>query len=136
VRSSILFCGESMAGILDRKPARTFLREREPLIPRRKLVGILGIDPDLTFAQVPPILDRVRPEEAIEVVAQSSWARGLAEGVCGPGYAGFVPGTPEFERCVYNVSHKVAARTLGMTWTPPPVAPPPRPPRRRSPEEF
>jgi hypothetical protein len=132
VRSSILFCGESMAGILDRKPARTFLREREPLVPHKKLVDVLGVDP-LTFAQdvpVPPVVDRVRPEEAIEIVAQSSWARGLAEGVCGLGYAGFTPATPEFERCVYNVSHRVAARVLGMTWTPPPT-PPVRPPRRR-----
>jgi len=128
-----------MVAVLERKVIRTYLKERETLIPRKKLVDVPGIDPDfLSFEQmpVPPVVDRVRPEEAIEVVAASSWARGLAEGVCGPGYAGFNPGTPEFERCVYNVSHKVAARVLGMTWMPPPappVAPPPRrPPRRRS----
>jgi len=132
-----------LSTVLGRKPVRTYLKERETLIPRKKIVDVLGIDPDLTFAQippVPPVVDRVRPEEAIEVVASSSWARGLAEGVCGPGYAGFSPGTPEFERCVYNVSHKVAARVLGMIWAPPlapPVVPPRRPPRRaRSPEEF
>jgi len=129
-----------MAAVLERKVIRTYLKERETLIPRKKLVDVLDIDPNfLSFEQIPPVpsvVDRVRPEEAIEVVAASSWARGLAEGVCGPGYAGFAPGTPEFERCVYNVSHKVAARVLGMTWVPPPAPPvvPParRPPRRRS----
>jgi len=123
-----------MAEVLERKPIRTYLKERETLVPRKKLVDIFGIDP-LVFEQapVPPIVDTVSPANAIEVVAASSWARGLAEGVCGPGYAGFSSGTPEFDRCVYHVSHKVAARVLGMTWVPPapPVAPPPRPPRRR-----
>jgi len=119
-----------MAEVLERKPVRTYLKERETLIPRKKLVDIFGIDP-LIFEQV-PIVDAVSAANAIEVVAGSSWARGLAEGVCGPGYAGFSPGTAEFDRCVYNVSHRVAARVLGMTWAPP-VAPPPRPPRRRSP---
>jgi len=112
---------------LERKPVRTYLKERETLIPRKKLVDILGNPgPEI------PIVDTVSPANAIEVVAGSSWARGLAEGVCGPGYAGFTPGTPEFDRCVYNVSHKVAARVLGMTWAPPPAPPVPvRPPRRR-----
>lgn len=124
--------------MLDRKPVRTYLKERETLVPRKKLIDVLDIDSVLFgFEQVPsipPIVDTVSPANAIEVVAGSSWARGLAEGVCGPGYAGFSPGTPEFERCVYNVSHKVAARVLGMAWAPPPappVAPPRRPPRRR-----
>jgi len=135
----------NLAEVFDRKPIRTFLKEREPLIPRKKLVDIMGIDPgylaradyftNLVFEQVPPpapppIVDRVRPEEAIEVMAGSRWAHGLAEGVCGPGYVGLTPGTVEYERCVYNVSHKVAAKALGMVWTPPP-APPVRPPRRR-----
>jgi len=124
-----------MAEVLQRKPFRTYLKERETLIPRKKLVDIIGIDPEFfgVYEQPPvPIVDTVSPTNAIEVVAGSSWARGLAEGVCGPGYAGFTPGTSEFDRCVYNVSHRVAARVLGMTWAPaPPVAPPPRPPRRR-----
>jgi len=120
-----------MAEVLERKPFRTYLKERETLIPHRKLVDIIDIDPRI-FEQA-PIVDTVSAANAIEVVAGSSWARGLAEGVCGPGYAGFSPGTSEFDRCVYHVSHKVAARVLGMTWVPaaPPVAPPPRPPRRR-----
>jgi len=125
----------TLAEVLERKPIRTYLKERETLIPRKKLIDILGIDPEFfgVFEQ-PPIVDAVSPANAIEVVAGSSWAKGLAEGVCGPGYAGFTPGTPEFDRCVYNVSHRVAARVLGMTWAPPPtppVVPPRRPPRRR-----
>jgi hypothetical protein len=119
-----------MAEVLERKPFRTYLKERETLIPRKKLVDVFGIDP-LVFEQG-PVVDAVSAANAIEVVAGSSWARGLAEGVCGPGYAGFSPDTPEFNRCVYNVSHRVAARVLGMTWSPtPPAPPPPRPPRRR-----
>jgi len=119
-----------MATVLERKPVRTYLKERVPLIPHKKLVDILGIDP-LALEQAPviPIIDTVSAADAIEVVAASSWGRGLAEGVCGPGYAGFSPGTPEYERCVYSVSHKVAARILGMTWTPPP-APAPPPPKK------
>lgn len=56
-------------------------------------------------------------------------ANGVLVHNCGPGYAGFTPGTPEFDHCVWNVSHKVAARVLGLTWVAP--APPPPRPRRR-----
>jgi len=115
--------------VLARKPVRTYLKEREPLIPRPKVIDILNIDV-LDLAQVPAAIDTVSPANAIEVVAGSTWARGLAEGVCGPGYAGFSPGTSEFDSCVFHVSHKVAARVLGMTWTPPPAPPPARRPRR------
>jgi hypothetical protein len=115
--------------MLERKPLRVYLHERETLVPRKKLVDILGIDPDLTFAQV-PLIDRIRREDAIEVIAGSSWARGLAEGVCGPGYVGLTPGTPEYERCIYTVSHRVAEK-VAPTALPPPAVPPPRPPRRR-----
>jgi len=112
---------------LEKRPLRTFIQERETLIPRKKLVDILEVF-GIELTQV-PLPANVRPEQAVEVVAGSSWARGLAEGVCGPGYAGFSPGTPEFERCVFNVSHKVAAGTLGIPWTPPTGAPAPA--RRR-----
>ena len=64
-------------------------------------------------------------------VVHNTWARGIAEGVCGPGYAGFVAGSTEWQACVYNVSHRVAARTLGLSWTPPTT--PPSRPRRRGP---
>jgi hypothetical protein len=103
-------------------PVRTFLREREPLLPHKRLIEIFGH----TFAQK---IEGIRPEQALEVVATTTWAKGLAQGVCGPGYAGFTPGTPEYDSCVYNVSHKVAAGTLGMSWTPPPM-PAPLPTRR------
>ncbi|MEM2291665.1 MAG: hypothetical protein QXX41_00145 [Nitrososphaerota archaeon] len=113
-----------MAEVLKKKPIITFLRERETYLPRPKLVDF--ISGELAGqVELPP---GVAPEQAVEIVARSEWARRLAEGVCGPGYAGFAPGTPEFERCVYNVSHRVAARVLGLTWAPPPT---PLPPRRR-----
>jgi len=69
-----------MAEVLQRKPFRTYLKERETLIPRKKLVDIIGIDPYI-FEQA-PIVDAVSAANAIEVVASSSWGRGLAEGVC------------------------------------------------------
>jgi hypothetical protein len=114
-----------MVEVLKDKPIRKFLKEREPLISRPKLVDTL----DLNLRGQVALPPGVTPEAAVETVARSAWARGLAEGVCGPGYAGFAPGTPEFESCVYHVSHKVAARVLGLTWVAP-AAPPPRPRRR------
>jgi len=123
-----------MAAILDHKPVRTYLKERETLVPRKKFVDIFGIDPDfLQFEQAP--IDRVRREDAVEVIAASKWARSLAEGVCGPGYVGLTPGTPEYERCVYTVSHRVAEKVT-PTALPPPAVPPPRRPARRSLGEF
>ena len=135
-----------MKGVLEDKPIRTYLKEREPLLPHKKIVDVLGIGYPADYDDVwgglirefaqgppPPILDRVRPEEAIEVMAGSSWAHGLAEGVCGPKYVGLPSGSPEYDRCVYNVSHKVAARSLRMEWTPPPTPTPAvARPRRRS----
>ncbi|MEM2455178.1 MAG: hypothetical protein QXN21_04475 [Candidatus Bathyarchaeia archaeon] len=104
-------------------PIRSFLRKWQPILPRPKLIDMLsGLTGQVAL---PP---GVTPEQAIEVVAKSEWARRLAEGVCGPGYAGFTPGTEEFERCVYNVSHRVAARVLGLEYIPPPA---PARPRRR-----
>jgi len=117
-----------MAEILERKPVRTWLKERKTIIERPKLVDVLERAGFGLFGQAVELPPGVSPEQAIEVVASSEWARKLAEGVCGPKYAGFTPGTREFEQCVYNVSHKVAARVLGLTW-PPPLAP--AVPRRR-----
>ena len=109
----------------ERKPVRSFLQERETYFPRKKLVDVIETG---THEAALPLPAGVRPEQAIEVVAGGSWAQGIAEGVCGPGYAGFTSGSPEFQACVYNVSHRVAARTLGLTWTPPST--PPTRPRR------
>jgi intein/homing endonuclease len=65
------------------------------------------------------------------LAVESEWytANGILVHNCGAKYVGLTPGTPEYERCVYNVSHTVAARVLGTTWTPPPAAP--ARPRRR-----
>jgi hypothetical protein len=117
-----------MTEILKKKPVLTYLRERETLIPRPKIVELIGGQLLGQEVGLPP---GVSPEAAIETIARSAWAHGLAEGVCGPGYAGFTPGSPEFDTCVYNVSHRVAARVLGLTWTPPAAPPTPAPPRRR-----
>jgi hypothetical protein len=106
---------------------KKYLKERETLVPRPKLIDLLR--ESLLGQEAIPVIDKVKPEDAIEIVANSSWAKSLAEGVCGAKYAGFTTGTPEFDRCVYNVSHRVAARVLGLTWSPPPTPPPPR--RRR-----
>ena len=103
---------------------KNYLRERETLIPRPKLVDFF--EGNIFGQTLPP---GVTPEQAIEVVARSEWARKLAEGVCGPKYVGYTPGTPEFETCVHNVSHKVAARVLGLSWPPAPAVPTPT--RRR-----
>jgi len=113
--------------ILKEGPIRRFIKERETLIPRKKLVELVGGQLLGQEVGLPP---GVTPEAAIETIARSAWAHGLAEGVCGPGYAGFAPGTAEFDACVYNVSHRVAARVLGLTWTPP-AAPTAAPRRRR-----
>jgi hypothetical protein len=114
--------------ILKEGPIRRFIKERETLIPRKKLVELVGGQLLGQEVGLPP---GVSPEAAIETIARSAWAHGLAEGVCGPGYAGFTPGSPEFDACVYNVSHRVAARVLGLTWTPPAAAPTAAPRRRR-----
>jgi len=116
-----------MSKVLESTPIRKFLKERETLIPGRpKLVDMVG---ESLLGQEVGLPPGVSSEDAIETVARSAWAHGLAEGVCGPGYAGFAPGTPEFDHCVYSVSHKVAARVLGLTWVAP-AAPPTRPRRR------
>jgi len=119
-----------MTVIFDRKPVITYLKDRETLVPHKKIVDILDMDfAFLRFEQVPPI-DRISRADAVEVIAASTWARSLAEGVCGPRYVGLTPGTPEYERCVYTVSHRVAEKVT-PTALPPPAAPPVRPPRRR-----
>jgi len=114
-----------MSKVLGNTPIRNFLKERETLIPRPKIVGLVG---ERLLGQV-ELPAGVAPEQAIEVISRSDWARNLAAGVCGAAYVGLTPGTPEYEKCVFNVSHRVAAKVLGLTWVPP-VAPPPRPRRR------
>lgn len=70
-----------MAEVIER--VKSWLRERETYIPRKRLVDIL--EGELSFGifrqpPVVPVVDKVRPEDAIEIVASSSWARGIAEG--------------------------------------------------------
>ena len=65
-----------MSTTAEKKPVRSFLRERETLIPRKKLVDIL--EGPLLGQELPP---GVSPEAAIETVSRSAWAKNLAEGV-------------------------------------------------------
>lgn len=119
-------------GVLERNLVRNFLNKREPLIPHKKLVDSLDLSRFIKGSpfsgQAVELPNGVTPEQAIETVSRSDWAKNLASGVCGTGYAGFAPGTPEFEHCVFNVSHRVAAKVLGLTWTP---SAPAGPARRR-----
>lgn len=111
---------QDITDIFKNGPLRKLLKEWKTILPRPRLVDLLK-----QKVELPP---GVSPEQAIEIVAKSEWARKLAEGVCGPGWVGLTPGTPEYESCVYNVSHRVAAKVLGLEWAPP--ARPPRKPRR------
>jgi hypothetical protein len=66
-----------MVDILKEKPLRKFLKERETLIPRPKLIDLLG---ESLLGQEVGLPPGVSPEAAIETIARSAWARGLAEG--------------------------------------------------------
>ena len=70
---------EGKAEFLKKRPVRDFLKEREPLIPRKKIVDVLNLDSPVMGQEIalPP---DVTPEAAIEVVSRTAWARGLAEG--------------------------------------------------------
>ena len=46
-------------------------------------------------------------EERIRAIEESRWAQNLAKGMCEK-LVGLEPGTPEYERCVRNVAHRVA----------------------------
>ncbi len=131
--------------VAERQIVRQFLRERETYVPRPKAVDLidkflrdLGL-PGYIFRQDIyeqlykqfPQLPQLPPEQQIEIVAGSSWAHGMASGVCGPNYVGLLSGTPEYEACVYNVSHRAAASALRLPYMPRPTAPPPARPRRR-----
>jgi hypothetical protein len=50
-------------------------------------------------------------EEKVRIIAESRWAKNLAEGMCKKLF-GAEPGTPEFQRCVERVSRKVAEGVL------------------------
>jgi len=49
-------------------------------------------------------------KEAIEVIARSKWGRNWGMGICR--LAGLEEGTPEFERCVERLSHRVAEKVV------------------------
>jgi len=68
------------------------------------------------------------PEQAVAAVEATSWARGIAEGVCrAAGLSG-----DAYATCVRNFKRKVALGSLGLTAEQlrVPRAPPPPPPRK------
>jgi len=79
------------------------------------------------YTEPVPLPEGVSTEAAVEVVARSSWATELAKGVCGKSYAGLKEGSKEWYDCLQNVSHRVAARSLGLSW---PLASVPTPRKR------
>lgn len=48
-------------------------------------------------------------EEKIRIIADTKWARHLAEGWCTK-VAGFTPGTEEYEKCFENARYYIAKR--------------------------
>lgn len=118
----------SNSGLLKSRPFRSWLAEREPLIGTREklLFGIPRTSPD-------PLPPGITPAQAVAAVESTSWAKGLAEGVCkAAGLTG-----PPYDLCVNNYKRKVALGALGLTTaqlTPELVGPlrrrgPGRPPR-------
>jgi hypothetical protein len=91
--------------LLKARPLFTWLEEREPLIGRQKILfGIPRTSPD-------PLPEGVTAIQAVEAVESTSWAKGLAEGVCG---ATGLTGAP-YNECVTNYKRKVALGALGLT---------------------
>ena len=113
--------------MLERQPVRTFLRGRETLVPRKKLVNLVGHAYGGGYKEPVPLPEGITAQQAVEVVARSSWATELAKGVCGQGYASLKEGSAEWYACIQNVSHRVASRSLGLDW---PLKPTPAPRRR------
>jgi intein/homing endonuclease len=117
---------ERMSELL-KLPKLTAFNPKRNRTPRFKNNGLYFEVPIVEVKRVP------FKGKVYNLAVENGWytANGILIHNCGPGYAGFTPGTPEFERCVYNVSHRVAARVLGLSWTPPAAPPAPTPPRRR-----
>lgn len=102
-----------MSNLLEKKPIRAWLKERETLLPRPKFADMLNL---LQFSESKhvaiPLPPGVSPREAVDLVAETSWAKNLAAGVCSK-LAGLT-GTA-YDRCVVNASKKVAMGLLGVT---------------------
>lgn len=71
----------SLMDFLREKPIRTWLEERETLIPRPKIISGLG-----KRAVAPIDLPAgVTRAEAVEAIAGTTWARGIAQGIADKG---------------------------------------------------
>ena len=84
------------------------------------LFGIPRTTPD-------PLPPGVTPTQAVEAVESTSWAKGIAEGVCS---AAGLTGVP-YSDCVRNYKRKVALGALGLTAAQ--LTGQPAPPKRRGP---
>jgi len=84
-------------------------KKRPTLILNKPLLGRMGIIDPPAEMLVPLKLDRhveLAPEEIVNLIAQTSWARGIAEGLARRG--GLKPGTKAYKTFVENLARAVA----------------------------
>jgi len=108
--------------IIREKPIRSWLESRETLIPRPKLVT------SFTKHVVPPIElpVGVTREEAVEAVAGTTWARGIAQGIADKGG---LSGSPR-DDFIQRFAHQVAEGIVTSSYLPAILTPAPRGPGR------
>lgn len=95
---------------LREKPFRSWLETRETIIPRAKLITGLS-------KRAVPQIDLpagVSRKEAVEAVAGTSWARGIAQGIADKGGLSGVPR----EAFIDNFSHQVAEGIIASSYLP------------------
>lgn len=97
-----------MSEVLEKQPIRSWLRERECLIPRPKLIDMISSTKHAAI----PLPPGISAKDAVDLVAETSWAKNLAAGICSK-LAGLT-GTA-YDRCVANASKRVAMGLLGVT---------------------
>lgn len=89
--------------VLREKPLRSWLEERETLIPRPKLIS------SFTKRTVPPIElpVGVTRGEAVEAIAGTNWARGIAQGIADKGGLSGKTRDDFIERFAYQVAEGI-----------------------------
>jgi len=111
----------SSLDFLREKPLRSWLENRETLVPRAKLIS------SLSKRAVPPIElpAGVSREDAIEAIAGTNWARGIAQGLADKGG---LSGTPR-DHFIDRFAHQVAEGIVTSSYIPELVRGPGRPPK-------
>ena len=104
------------------KPVRTWLEERQTLIPRAKLIT------SFTGRTVPPIdlPAGVTRDQAVEAIAGTTWARGIAQGIADKGGLSGVAREDFIER----FAQQVAEGIVTSSYLPAIITPVPRGPGR------